>query len=312
MGIENAIIIFNKTRLEQLIERFNTKAQAKFYIERYGGDFADYELEYSNFKSSLDKIQKTVSGRLKNKLVERKYLPNFLFSEKDIAIVVGQDGLVANTAKYVNGLPILAINPDINRFDGVLLPFNTANFEQGLMLAIENKSTYKEVTMAEAIMNDGQKLLAFNDFFIGPSSHISARYKISHKDKTENHSSSGIIVSTGAGSTGWLSSLLNMTNGIASTFEKRNNEFKMKMKWEENKLVFIVREPFQSKYSSISLTAGFITNDVKLRVESLMPSNGLIFSDGIEADFLKFNSGSIVEIGIAKQKAMIINNVNRK
>ena len=98
MGIENAIIIFNKTRLEQLIERFNTKAQAKFYIERYGGDFADYELEYSNFKSSLDKIQKTVSGRLKNKLVERKYLPNFLFSEKDIAIVVGQDGLVANTA----------------------------------------------------------------------------------------------------------------------------------------------------------------------------------------------------------------------
>ena len=209
-------------------------------------------------------------------------------------------------------MPILAINPDINRFDGVLLPFNTANFEQGLMLAIENKSTYKEVTMAEAIMNDGQKLLAFNDFFIGPSSHISARYKISHKDKTENHSSSGIIVSTGAGSTGWLSSLLNMTNGIASTFEKRNNEFKMKMKWEENKLVFIVREPFQSKYSSISLTAGFITNDVKLRVESLMPSNGLIFSDGIEADFLKFNSGSIVEIGIAKQKAMIINNVNRK
>jgi hypothetical protein len=38
-----------------------------------------------------------------------------------------------------------------------------------------------------------------------------------------------------------------------------------------------------------------------------MPSNGLIFSDGIEADFLNFNSGLIAEIGIAKQKAMIIN-----
>lgn len=307
MTIENAIVIVNKTRLEQLIERFNTKAQAKFYIEHSGGDFADYELEHSNFKRSLEKVQQTLSNRLKHKIVERKYLPNFLFSEKDIAIVVGQDGLVANTAKYVNGLPILAINPDVERFDGFLLPFNPDNFEQGLLSAIENRAIFKKVTMAEAQMNDGQKLLAFNDFFIGPSSHISARYRITHKDKTENHSSSGIIVSTGAGSTGWLSSLINMANGITSTFNKGSKGWRINMKWEDNKLVFIVREPFHSKYSEISLTAGVITNDLKLRIESLMPSNGLIFSDGIEADFLHFNSGSIVEIGIAKQKAMIIN-----
>lgn len=308
MAIENAIVIVNKTRLEQLVERFNTKAQAKFYIEHSGGDFADYELEHSNFKRSLEKVQRTLSNRLKHKIVERKYLPNFLFSEKDIAIVVGQDGLVANTAKYVNGLPILAINPDIERFDGFLLPFNPDDFEQGLFAALESRASFKKVTMAEAQMNDGQKLLAFNDFFIGPSSHISARYRITHKDKTENHSSSGIIVSTGAGSTGWLSSLINMTNGITSTFNKGNKGLRMNMKWEDNKLVFIVREPFQSKYSEISLTAGLITNELKLRIESLMPSNGLIFSDGIEADYLNFNSGSIVEIGIAKQKAMIINN----
>jgi len=30
MSIEYAIIVKNKTRLESLIERFNTKAQAKF------------------------------------------------------------------------------------------------------------------------------------------------------------------------------------------------------------------------------------------------------------------------------------------
>ena len=34
MRIEYAIIVKNKTRLETLIERFNTKEQAKFYIER--------------------------------------------------------------------------------------------------------------------------------------------------------------------------------------------------------------------------------------------------------------------------------------
>lgn len=308
MAIENAIIIINKTRLEQLIERFNTKAQAKFYIEHSGGDFADYELEYSNFMRSLEKIQKKISNRLKYKIVERKYLPNFLFSEKDIVVVVGQDGLVANTAKYVKELPILAINPDIDRFDGILLPFNSDDFETGLINAIEMRASYKKVTMAEAQMNDGQKLLAFNDFFIGPTSHISARYRITLKDKSENHSSSGIIISTGAGSTGWLSSLINMTNEIESIFNNGNQKFRINMKWDDNKLVFIVREPFQSKNSKISLTAGLITNEVKLKIESYMPSNGLIFSDGIESDYLSFNSGSIVEIGLAKQKAMIIQN----
>ncbi len=30
----------------------------------------------------------------------------------------------------------------------------------------------------------------------------------------------------------------------------------MNMKWEDNRLVFVVREPFKSKYSDVSLTAG--------------------------------------------------------
>ncbi len=306
MAIENAIIIVNKTRLELLIERFNTKAQAKFYIEHAGGDFSDYEREDSNFKRSLEAVQRTIGNRLKHKIIERKYLPNFIFSPKDIAVVVGQDGLVANTAKYVNGLPVLAINPDIERFDGVLLPFSTHDFEIGLISAIEQRARFKKVTMAEAQMNDGQTLLAFNDFFIGPSSHVSARYKIEYKGKSENHSSSGIIVSTGAGSTGWLSSLINMSNGIVSTFNNGKKGVRMNMDWEDNKLVFIVREPFRSKYSQTDLTVGSITNNNALILESLMPSNGVIFSDGIESDFLQFNSGSIVKIGIAHQKAMII------
>src|SRR4051812_48766976 len=112
MDIENAIVIINKTRLEALIERFNTKAQAKFYIEHAGGDFADYELEHETFHRSLDQVMDTLHQRMKLKVVERKFVPNFLFSAKDVAVVIGQDGLVANAAKYVNGLPIIAINPD--------------------------------------------------------------------------------------------------------------------------------------------------------------------------------------------------------
>jgi len=103
MTVEYAVIVKNKTRLESLIERFNTKAQAKFYIERSGGNFDDYELENSNFHESLSSVQRQLSKVIKNKIVERRYLPSFLFNPPQVVVVVGQDGLVANTAKYVNG-----------------------------------------------------------------------------------------------------------------------------------------------------------------------------------------------------------------
>ena len=70
MSVEYAIIIKNKTRLETLIERFNTKAQAKFYIERSGGDFNDYEKEHEIFHNSLSNVQRNLSTVLKNKIVE--------------------------------------------------------------------------------------------------------------------------------------------------------------------------------------------------------------------------------------------------
>ena len=128
MSVEYAIIIKNKTRLETLIERFNTKAQAKFYIERSGGDFNEYEKEHEIFHNSLSTVQRNLSTILKNKIVERSFLPSFIFNDKQVVVTVGQDGLVANTAKYVKQIPIIAVNPDQERYDGVLLPFNQNNF----------------------------------------------------------------------------------------------------------------------------------------------------------------------------------------
>jgi NAD kinase len=305
MSIEYAIIVKNKTRLETLIERFNTKAQAKFYIERSGGNFGDYEIEHQNFHKSLSLVQRQLSKVVKNKIVERNFLPSFLFNENQVIIVIGQDGLVANTAKYVNEIPIVAVNPDIERYDGFLLPFNPDNFIVAVEKVITNNYNSKTATLAEATLNDGQRLLAFNDLFIGASSHVSARYKISYNNKTEEHSSSGIIVSTQAGSTGWLSSIYNMTFGMHKFIEKDNSKRKV-AKLKGNQLMFAVREPFQSKKTQADLNAGILTSQTKLILESYMPTNGVIFSDGIETDFLNFNAGAIAIIGTAKEKAKLV------
>jgi NAD kinase len=308
MTVEYAIIVKNKTRLESLIERFNTKAQAKFYIESLGGDFSDYELEHEIFHESLNSLQTQLSKLIKHKIVERPYLPTFIFSKKNLIIVIGQDGLVANTAKYSQGIPIVAVNPDKQRYDGVLLPFDTSDFVLGVESVISDDYKSQQMQFAEAKLNDGQRLLAFNDLFIGTSSHTSARYKIAFKDKAEEQSSSGLIVSTSAGSTGWLSSVFNMAYGVTSLFEK--NLKPKKPKFKDNELIFAVREPFQSMRTETKIIAGIIKNQNRLTIESLMPTNGVIFSDGIEADFLRFNSGSVAAIGIAKETAKMVQNTN--
>jgi hypothetical protein len=69
--------------------------------------------------------------------------------------------------------------------------------------------------MARATLGDGQSLLAFNDLLVGRKTHVSARYHlIMHGRRSEDQSSSGIIVSTDAGFTGWLSSVLNGAAGV--------------------------------------------------------------------------------------------------
>ncbi len=328
MSVEYAIIVKNKTRLESLIERFNTKSQAQFYIEnqagvqkvakqnskakaqlydeKQGGNFDEYVLEHEIFHSSLNSIQTQLSKIIKHKIVERSFVSSYIFSEKNVIVVIGQDGLVANTAKYSKGIPIVAVNPDKERYDGVLLPFDPTNFITGVEKVIENKYQSKTMRFAEAKLNDGQRLLAFNDLFIGAATHISARYKITYNSKLEEQSSSGLIVSTQAGSTGWLSSVFNMAYGVTGLFEK-NLELK-RPKLKENELLFAVREPFQSKRTQTGITAGIIRKGLHLTIESLMPANGVIFSDGIEADYLKFNSGSTATIGLSEETANIVDN----
>lgn len=306
MELEKAIIVRDKTRLEQLIERFNSKAQAKFYLERAGEDFEHYEEEHGTFYTALKKVEQQLSSLVKYKVVYRSFLPTYIFAKGDMVVALGQDGLVANIAKYANGLPIVGINPDVERYDGVLLPHRPDNFLSAIKDYINGNWAYKLVTMAKAKMNDGQSLLAFNDFYVGAASHVSSRYTLEFGKGRESQSSSGILVSTGAGATGWISSVFNMTNNINNYFYNQKNNFDSKLNWEDDKLLFVVREPFLSKMSQIDLGYGTITREKTLKIESKMPTKGVIFSDGIEADFLNFNAGSSVEIGIAKEKAHLV------
>ena len=172
---------------------------------------------------------------------------------------------------------------------------------------LHNQAKTRSVTLAQASLHDGQKLLAFNDLFIGAKSHVSARYQLTADRQSESQSSSGVLVSTGAGSTGWLSSMVNMANGLGAFLDPMlSPSWSMPLLWEDRQLVWIVREPFVSKSSNARLVAGQLEPGQELVIESQMSSDGVIFSDAVEQDFLAFTSGTIATISVADHAAKLV------
>ena len=163
----------------------------------------------------------------------------------------------------------------------------------------------RAVTLAEIALDDGQRLLAFNDLFVGTRTHASARYRIKVRGAAEAQSSSGVLISTGAGTTGWMSSVFNMAAGVTKLAGGRGVSG-MQFEWEDPRLIFAVREPFSSRHSRATIVAGIVDTGEEVVLESLMPSGGVIFSDGIESDYLEFSAGAVGRVRAAAQHAMLV------
>lgn len=304
------VLIIRRTQLEELIIKYQTLDQARFYMAQLGMDIHEYEMIHHNYQTTKINIIGMLEKWGRYQLLDRTYLPNFIFGTNDIVMTLGQDGLVANVLKYLDDQPLIGINPDPSQYDGVLLPFLSNDVSTILPEVVSGKRHCENISMAKASLSDGQELYAVNDLFIGPKTHTSARYILSIDGEKEAQSSSGIIVSTGLGSTGWMKSIKSGSMGIAKAFGLASAEdisdVSDAMCWDSSSLQFAVREPFPSRHSSASIVAGSIYPSERLKITSQMADYGVIFSDGIEDDFLEFKAGVTAEISVADRVGRLV------
>ncbi|WP_341891561.1 sugar kinase [Variovorax sp. YR752] len=305
-GERKVVLVTRRTRLEELVAKHHTLAQAKFYLEHLGADFADYVRENAAYARSLDTVVTTLQGWGRWQMVDRGFLTNFVFGADDIVVALGQDGLVANTMKYLDGQPLVGLNPEPQRWDGVLLPFAPGDLAALLPEVASERRAAKAVTMAQATLSDGQVLRAVNDLFIGPRSHTSALYELRLGQRRELQSSSGLIVATGLGSTAWLKSVVTGSFGITRSLVRGALPDYQPEPWDTPRLTFAVREPFPSRSSSAEIVFGHATRDEPLVLRSRMPEHGVIFSDGMESDFLRFSAGLQATITIADRQGRLV------
>jgi NAD kinase len=282
------VLVTRPTVYEKLLERHATLGQVKFFLEQRG-QYIETVLELHNLvEAAIREVESAIPSSWRRNRVARTNLDRFLFEPEDIVVAVGQDGLVANMAKYLNGQPVIGINPCPDQNPGILVPHPPERIEKLLEgLEVGNVQVEKR-TMVEAKLDDGQRLLGLNEIFIGHQTHQSARYRIRVEDQEERQSSSGIIVATGTGATGWARSI------------QRERASKITLPGPTDpSLAFFVREAWPSIATGTTITEGLIGNNVSFHVVSEMDDGGVVFGDGIEKDRIEVLWGQRVEIKVA-------------
>ena len=287
------VFVTRETDYELLLARHATRGQAKFFLETRGQDIDVLEDRHRRLQATLQAGRAAVPSDWRQATVVRADLDRFLFGPEDVVVAVGQDGLVANVAKYLDGQPVLGLNPAPDLYDGVLVRLSLAQLPALLPASVAGAAPVERRTMVEARLDTGERLLALNEVFIGHHSHQSARYRIATADLAEEHSSSGLIISSGTGATGWARSIMEATHEG------------LRLDPQERAVAFFVREPFPSIATGTTLRSGKLA-EAALQVTSRMNEGGVIFADGIEQDFIAFDWGQAVTMGPAAQTLHLI------
>ena len=295
--VARVVVVTRKTPLELLLRRWGTYGQARFYLGTRGQTIEAQEALHDRIQEGIGQVLSALPSDQKFTRVDRDDLDRFLFAPDDVVLIVGQDGLVPNVAKYLDGQLTIGLNPDPTHYDGVLCRFPPKQTSTLLAFAAEGLGdlVVRPLTMAVATREDGQRLLALNEIFLGHCSHQSARYRLTAGSKTERQSSSGLICATGTGSTGWARSIVEQ-RGIAAPMPQP----------DEARLAWFVREPFPSVATGTALTFGTVAPDEVLAVTSEMGEGGTIFADGIETDRIEFLDGQTVRIGVAERRLRLV------
>lgn len=285
VSLPRLVVVTRASPIEQLRARHGTKSQAAFYLASRKQKITTFEEQTARLEAGITTVLQLLPPDRRRARVDRDELDRFVFEADDIVFAVGQDGLVANVAKYLAEQPIIGINPDPARYDGVLCRLPPEAARQALHFLESGGPGFTEEhrTLALAQREDGQHLRALNEVFVGHRTHQSARYILKAGGHIERHSSSGILISAGTGATGWARSIA----GQRGLLDRLPGPL-------EQRLVYLVREPFPSVATGTKLDFGILAEGESIEIISEMGEDGVIFADGIESDSLEFTTGQRV------------------
>jgi NAD kinase len=268
--IPRVVVVSRPTEYEELVRRHGTRAQAAFFLGARASMLDEIEARHAAQNDALARVTNGLPTKWRRSRVPRAELSRFVFEPGDVIAAIGQDGLVANVAKYLEGQTVVGVDPLPGRNAGALVRFDVTSATDALRLAIEGRVKVESRTMVEAVLDDGQSLVALNELYVGHRTHQSSRYRLALGRNEERQSSSGLIVATGTGATGWC---LSIARSVGAT--------ELLPTPTDRALAYFVREAWPSPATGTTLVRGRIGTETTrgLQVTSEMGDGGVVFGD---------------------------------
>lgn len=290
-----AVVVHRRSELDELVDRHGTRGQVEFFLRTRGRTLAEVQQRHDALADALDRTRAAIPVDWRRGEVERADLHRFAFDPEDVVLVVGPDGLVANTAKYVAGQPVVGVDPEPGRNPGVLVRHRAATVPAVLAGVAGGRARVEQRALVRARLDDGTRLDALNDVFVGHRSHQSARYRLRVPGgAVERQSSSGVVVTSGTGATGWAASLARGRPGAPPLPAP-----------DAAALAWFVREAWPSPTTGAELTAGLLEPGAALEV-AVESDELVVFGDGLEADRLTATWGQTVTLDVSERRLHLV------
>jgi hypothetical protein len=289
------VLVHRRTEYTELLARHATRGQAEFFLTSRGRSIDEVIARHESLQSSLARVSAAIPEGVRQARVERGDLDRYVFSPEDVIVIVGQDGLVANVAKYLDGQPVIGIDPEPQRNAGILVPHAAADARELIGAVIAGRASVAARAMVQATLDDGQTLTALNELYVGDDGHQSSRYVVTTPaGESERQSSSGVIIATGTGSTGWAASIAS-DRGLGDSLPAVDSAM----------LGWYIREAWPSRSTGRTLTAGLIGEGEALQF--VVESDTLVaFGDGIEDDYLAIGWGQRLTVGVSERRLNLV------
>jgi hypothetical protein len=282
-----AVVVHRRSELDLLLERHGTRGQAEFFLRSRGRDLAAVQARHDALQQALQQCDAAIPSGWRRAGVERTDLPRLHFDPEDVVLAVGQD---------VADQPVIGVDPEPGINPGVLVRHRAADLGAVLAAVGAGTAPVEQRCMVEAALDDGQVLRALNELYLGDPGHQSARYRLrapGSAEAGERQSSSGVLVGTGTGATGWCASL------------SRDRAAPPPLPGPlEQRLAWFVREAWPSPSTGTTWTQGLLEPGAALQL--VAEGDLVVFGDGLESDRLQVGWGQQIVVRVAGRHLTLV------